>query len=162
MSNTINNSTLSLQIAAYENSNEADALNVFGDENIEGLKEEKFGSIKTSKQCFTDNLKSRVNPFEFPRQENEKVSQPEVSQYKASQRLLNDKPKASAAAKDSVDLTSTTTDSEDEVFFDAAEQVDDEFIIDEPFGDIVANNRGQIEDIVANNRGHGVILVHLA
>uniref|UniRef100_A0AC35GXS8 Uncharacterized protein n=1 Tax=Panagrolaimus sp. PS1159 TaxID=55785 RepID=A0AC35GXS8_9BILA len=62
--NTNNKSTLSLHIEAYKN---PIASELFGNENIEGLKREKFGSIK--KRCFTDNLKSR-NPFEFPRQQN--------------------------------------------------------------------------------------------
>uniref|UniRef100_A0A914PPL1 Protein-serine/threonine phosphatase n=1 Tax=Panagrolaimus davidi TaxID=227884 RepID=A0A914PPL1_9BILA len=54
-----NKSTLSLHIEAYNNSTEAASSD---------LKKEKFGSIKTSKQCFTNSLKFR-NPFEFPRQQ---------------------------------------------------------------------------------------------
>jgi hypothetical protein len=54
----VNKSTLSLHIAAYENSNETAGSDLFGGEYIEGLKKEKLGSIK--KQCFTDTLKSRV------------------------------------------------------------------------------------------------------
>uniref|UniRef100_A0AC35FIE7 Uncharacterized protein n=1 Tax=Panagrolaimus sp. PS1159 TaxID=55785 RepID=A0AC35FIE7_9BILA len=47
-------STLSLHIEAYEN---LVASDLFGEsENIEGLKREKFGTIKASKQCFTDSL----------------------------------------------------------------------------------------------------------
>jgi hypothetical protein len=54
--NITNKSTLSLHIAAYENSNEAVASDLFDVENIEGIKKEKFGSIKISKQCFTESL----------------------------------------------------------------------------------------------------------
>uniref|UniRef100_A0A914Q9W0 Uncharacterized protein n=1 Tax=Panagrolaimus davidi TaxID=227884 RepID=A0A914Q9W0_9BILA len=85
-----NKSTLSLHIAAYENSNEAIASDLFDDENIEGLKKEKLGSIKTSKHCFIDRL---MNPFDFPRQQNENQRiEPEVAQFKASQRLLASQP----------------------------------------------------------------------
>uniref|UniRef100_A0A914PKG6 Uncharacterized protein n=1 Tax=Panagrolaimus davidi TaxID=227884 RepID=A0A914PKG6_9BILA len=55
---TINKSTHSLHIAAYENSIEIVASDLFGNENSEGLKKEKLGSIK--KRCFTGSLKSRV------------------------------------------------------------------------------------------------------
>uniref|UniRef100_A0AC35FX95 Uncharacterized protein n=1 Tax=Panagrolaimus sp. PS1159 TaxID=55785 RepID=A0AC35FX95_9BILA len=91
---TTNKSTLSLSIAAYENSVASD---LFGEnENIEGLKREKFGSIKASKQCFTDSLKSQ-NPFEFPRQQNgEQRNKPKVMQFKASQRLLGSSRPSSA------------------------------------------------------------------
>uniref|UniRef100_A0AC35GA32 Protein SPT2 homolog n=1 Tax=Panagrolaimus sp. PS1159 TaxID=55785 RepID=A0AC35GA32_9BILA len=93
--NATNKSTLSLHIAAYENSIKAAASDLFDNENIEGLKkEEKFGS--NTKQCFTDTLKSQ-NPFEFPRQQNgEQRNESEVMQFKVSQRLLDsNKPKSS-------------------------------------------------------------------
>uniref|UniRef100_A0A914NXC4 Uncharacterized protein n=1 Tax=Panagrolaimus davidi TaxID=227884 RepID=A0A914NXC4_9BILA len=54
--NISNKSTLSHHIAAYENSNEAVASDLFGDQNTVKLKKEKIGSIKTSKHCFTDRL----------------------------------------------------------------------------------------------------------
>uniref|UniRef100_A0A914Q519 Uncharacterized protein n=1 Tax=Panagrolaimus davidi TaxID=227884 RepID=A0A914Q519_9BILA len=86
--NITNKSTFSLHIAAYENSIEAVALDLTDNENIEEYKKEKFGSIKTSKQCFTDSLKFR-NPFEFPRQQNvNQRNEPEVMRFSASQRLL--------------------------------------------------------------------------
>uniref|UniRef100_A0AC35FIZ2 Uncharacterized protein n=1 Tax=Panagrolaimus sp. PS1159 TaxID=55785 RepID=A0AC35FIZ2_9BILA len=87
--------TLSLHIEAYENSIEADTSDLFGDENVKELKKEKFRSIKTSKRCFNDSLKSR-NPFEFPRQQDADTNgnqpikdKPEVMQFKASQQLLD-------------------------------------------------------------------------
>uniref|UniRef100_A0AC35G0K9 Uncharacterized protein n=1 Tax=Panagrolaimus sp. PS1159 TaxID=55785 RepID=A0AC35G0K9_9BILA len=83
---TTNKSTLSLHIAAYENSIEAAVSDLFVNENNEGLKKEKFGSIK--KRCFINSLKSR-NPFEFARQKNgDQRYEPEVMQYKSSQQLL--------------------------------------------------------------------------
>uniref|UniRef100_A0AC35G2F9 Uncharacterized protein n=1 Tax=Panagrolaimus sp. PS1159 TaxID=55785 RepID=A0AC35G2F9_9BILA len=45
-----------VKYCAYENSNETVATDLLDDGNIEGLKEEKLGSIKTSKYCFTDRL----------------------------------------------------------------------------------------------------------
>uniref|UniRef100_A0AC35FB60 Helicase ATP-binding domain-containing protein n=1 Tax=Panagrolaimus sp. PS1159 TaxID=55785 RepID=A0AC35FB60_9BILA len=73
-----NNSTLSLHISAYENSIKVDSLNV-------KIKNEKLRFIKKS-----ENTKQTLkNPFEFPRQQNDKVLEPEVSQFKASQKLLN-------------------------------------------------------------------------
>uniref|UniRef100_A0A914P6B2 Uncharacterized protein n=1 Tax=Panagrolaimus davidi TaxID=227884 RepID=A0A914P6B2_9BILA len=85
-SNTISGSTLSLHIAAYENSVETDSFN--GSKN-EDLQKVKFDSIKNEKQIFTAGTFVIQNSFEFPRQENEGAKVPEVSNFKASQRLLN-------------------------------------------------------------------------
>uniref|UniRef100_A0A914PNX1 Uncharacterized protein n=1 Tax=Panagrolaimus davidi TaxID=227884 RepID=A0A914PNX1_9BILA len=85
-----NKSTISLHIAAYENSTEAAGSNLSHNENIEGLKKEKFGLIK--KQCFTKCLKIR-NPFEFPRQQNgNQRNESEGMQFSASQQLLRSQP----------------------------------------------------------------------
>uniref|UniRef100_A0A914QY03 Uncharacterized protein n=1 Tax=Panagrolaimus davidi TaxID=227884 RepID=A0A914QY03_9BILA len=83
---TTDKSTLSFQIASYKN---PIAVDLFDNENIEGLKKEKFGSIKTSKHTFAGHFISQ-NPFEFPRQQNgDKKNEPEVMQFKASQKLLD-------------------------------------------------------------------------
>uniref|UniRef100_A0A914PNG8 Protein kinase domain-containing protein n=1 Tax=Panagrolaimus davidi TaxID=227884 RepID=A0A914PNG8_9BILA len=82
-SKTTNKSTLSLRIAAYENSIEVAGLDLF--DNIEGLRKQKLGSIKSSKQCFIDCLISG-NPFEFPRQQSG-GNKSDVMQFKSSQQL---------------------------------------------------------------------------
>uniref|UniRef100_A0A914Q3J5 Uncharacterized protein n=1 Tax=Panagrolaimus davidi TaxID=227884 RepID=A0A914Q3J5_9BILA len=76
-SNTTNSSSISLHIAAYENSANED------------LQTGKSDSIKNEKQIFTAGTFVTQNSFEFPRQENEEAKVPEVSNFKASQRLLN-------------------------------------------------------------------------
>uniref|UniRef100_A0AC35G603 Uncharacterized protein n=1 Tax=Panagrolaimus sp. PS1159 TaxID=55785 RepID=A0AC35G603_9BILA len=90
---TNNKSILSLHISAYENPVVSD---LFGAENTEGLKKEKFGSIK--KRCFSDSLKSR-NPFGFPRQQNgNQRNKPEVMHFKASQQLIGSNRPSSAVS----------------------------------------------------------------
>uniref|UniRef100_A0AC35GI02 Uncharacterized protein n=1 Tax=Panagrolaimus sp. PS1159 TaxID=55785 RepID=A0AC35GI02_9BILA len=82
-----NSSTLSLYITAHENSSEAVTFVSFHD-NENSLKNNKFGSIKKH-EIFDTSTIFIQNPFEFPRQHNYEVTEPEMCQYKASQRLLN-------------------------------------------------------------------------
>jgi smad nuclear-interacting protein 1 len=84
-SNTMKNSTISLNIAAYENSTVAAASEIFNGKNNHKLKKEesKFKIFTAASTCIVQN------PFEFPRQQSDKMHEPEASKYKASQRLLN-------------------------------------------------------------------------
>uniref|UniRef100_A0A914Q286 Uncharacterized protein n=1 Tax=Panagrolaimus davidi TaxID=227884 RepID=A0A914Q286_9BILA len=80
-----NNSTISLHIAAYENSVEAAS-----DDSVDGGKNNVLKKAEIS--VFEDWEKRFIieNPFEFPRQqENGEATRPEVSKFKASQGLLN-------------------------------------------------------------------------
>uniref|UniRef100_A0AC34G292 PARP-type domain-containing protein n=1 Tax=Panagrolaimus sp. ES5 TaxID=591445 RepID=A0AC34G292_9BILA len=80
----VNNSTLSLHIAAYENS--VESSNEFNEEEI-----------KSEKQIL---IKKWKNPFEFPRQQEDEDAQiPEVAQFKASKRLLNPNQSSAAASQ---------------------------------------------------------------
>uniref|UniRef100_A0A914Z1D6 Uncharacterized protein n=1 Tax=Panagrolaimus superbus TaxID=310955 RepID=A0A914Z1D6_9BILA len=93
-SKSANNSTLSLHIAAYENSIEGKP-DSNGSKSDSGSKDkiEKTALIKkwnSSKQSWINSLSFVQNPFEFPRQQQEdQSSHPEVMQFKASQRLRN-------------------------------------------------------------------------
>uniref|UniRef100_A0AC34FZ26 Uncharacterized protein n=1 Tax=Panagrolaimus sp. ES5 TaxID=591445 RepID=A0AC34FZ26_9BILA len=90
-SSSANSSTLSLHIAAYENS--AEGNDTVSDGKNEG-KEKIIGlhkKWKNAKQLFTDLSSTLQNPFEFPRQKRggRKSNDREVMQFKASQRLQN-------------------------------------------------------------------------
>uniref|UniRef100_A0AC34FEV4 Uncharacterized protein n=1 Tax=Panagrolaimus sp. ES5 TaxID=591445 RepID=A0AC34FEV4_9BILA len=87
-------STLALHIACYENTMEAEADSESAEK--EDLKDSKKGLIKKwdiSKQFLSGLSSPNIqNPFEFPRQqESEEARQPEVVQFKASQKLLDPK-----------------------------------------------------------------------
>uniref|UniRef100_A0AC35FEK5 Helicase ATP-binding domain-containing protein n=1 Tax=Panagrolaimus sp. PS1159 TaxID=55785 RepID=A0AC35FEK5_9BILA len=76
-SNTNNGSILSLHIEAYENL-------------IESCDGKKDKVVKSDKQTFANISTFLIqNQFEFPRQQNDEISEPEMSQFKTSQRLLN-------------------------------------------------------------------------
>uniref|UniRef100_A0AC35FW86 Uncharacterized protein n=1 Tax=Panagrolaimus sp. PS1159 TaxID=55785 RepID=A0AC35FW86_9BILA len=81
-------STFSLHITAHKSSFEAVTFDSFND-NKEILKNDKFGSIKKPEILDTSTTFFIQNPFEFPRQQqNFEISEPEICQYKAFQRLL--------------------------------------------------------------------------
>uniref|UniRef100_A0AC35F1W3 GST N-terminal domain-containing protein n=1 Tax=Panagrolaimus sp. PS1159 TaxID=55785 RepID=A0AC35F1W3_9BILA len=79
--NTINSSTLSLHIEAYEKT-----VNL-----VDSTKNSKANKkVENTEKIFADSTSVIQNPFEFPRQqENSHSKVPEVSQYKTSQRLLD-------------------------------------------------------------------------
>uniref|UniRef100_A0AC35FIM2 Uncharacterized protein n=1 Tax=Panagrolaimus sp. PS1159 TaxID=55785 RepID=A0AC35FIM2_9BILA len=82
------NSTLSLHISAYENLTE-DSSDL-SDKKQDCLKQNDLNeSLKNAKQIFIEAASVIQNPFEFPRPQYDNVLEPEMSQFKASQRLLN-------------------------------------------------------------------------
>uniref|UniRef100_A0AC34G2B3 Uncharacterized protein n=1 Tax=Panagrolaimus sp. ES5 TaxID=591445 RepID=A0AC34G2B3_9BILA len=92
-SDNLNTSTLSLHIAAYENSFEA-TNDEFSVKECLKKKNQKFGLIKkwkNLKQIISASPSNVVQkPFNFPRQQQkDEKSEPEVMQFKASQSLLN-------------------------------------------------------------------------
>uniref|UniRef100_A0AC35F5I2 Uncharacterized protein n=1 Tax=Panagrolaimus sp. PS1159 TaxID=55785 RepID=A0AC35F5I2_9BILA len=92
---TTTKSILSLHISTYENSIEAAAFD-------SSLKKENSGIIQKQenvKQIFAVSTLLIQNPFEFPRQQNEKVSEPEIYQFRESQRLFNPNESKTAVEK---------------------------------------------------------------
>jgi hypothetical protein len=118
-SNTNNSSTLSLHIEAIENPLKADASDSFVGETKESLNKEKLGS-----QIFTASSVIIQNPFESPRQQNERAPEPQIFHFRALQQLLN--PNEMDAVND----------------IDLAESID---AIDAIFGDEDADENGLID-----------------
>jgi hypothetical protein len=80
-----NNSTLSLHISAYENSVETIASDSFKDKNNDSLEKDPKQILASASSTFIIQ-----DTFEFPRQQNDDdTTEFGLSQYKASQRLLN-------------------------------------------------------------------------
>uniref|UniRef100_A0AC34GNK4 Exophilin 5 n=1 Tax=Panagrolaimus sp. ES5 TaxID=591445 RepID=A0AC34GNK4_9BILA len=101
---SVNTSTLSLHIVAYENSVEASLdSDSCKNQDLEYKSENRslINKWKTPKPFFSGVASTFQNPFEFPRQqENEGTKTPEVAHFKASQRLLNpNQSKASTSGK---------------------------------------------------------------
>uniref|UniRef100_A0A914P2G0 Uncharacterized protein n=1 Tax=Panagrolaimus davidi TaxID=227884 RepID=A0A914P2G0_9BILA len=103
-SKTANSSTISLHIAAYEDSTEAQAVLFGGELKSEQQKSGSIKDLKNAKQCFNDFLTH--NSFEFPRQQNPGGREPEISQFKKSQQLFN--PNKSFPAVSNTRLTGQT------------------------------------------------------
>uniref|UniRef100_A0AC34G538 Uncharacterized protein n=1 Tax=Panagrolaimus sp. ES5 TaxID=591445 RepID=A0AC34G538_9BILA len=88
---TKTNSTLSLHINAYENSNEASG----GDSNDKfrfgrSRNSKTFNKIRNSVKQYFGKSSSLTILFEIPRQQDDPLnSTPEIMEFKASQKLLN-------------------------------------------------------------------------
>uniref|UniRef100_A0A914R7L0 Uncharacterized protein n=1 Tax=Panagrolaimus davidi TaxID=227884 RepID=A0A914R7L0_9BILA len=81
-SNATNNSILSFHISAYENSNEASADSF-------NKSFQKSWLVQKQKEINPASTFVSQSQFEFQRQQNDKVDEPEVAQFKASQKLCN-------------------------------------------------------------------------
>uniref|UniRef100_A0AC34F1V3 Uncharacterized protein n=1 Tax=Panagrolaimus sp. ES5 TaxID=591445 RepID=A0AC34F1V3_9BILA len=86
-----NISTLSLHISTYENSIEATSDSDLDERNDSKIKcSSLFKKWETAKQFNIGQALIAQNPFEFPRQQEAKETKtPEISQFKAFQKLLN-------------------------------------------------------------------------
>uniref|UniRef100_A0AC35EVH9 Uncharacterized protein n=1 Tax=Panagrolaimus sp. PS1159 TaxID=55785 RepID=A0AC35EVH9_9BILA len=143
--NTTNNSTLSLHISAYENSVDATALDSHDDKNDKtSNKKEMIKNWRNEKQLFIESLWTIQNPFEFPRQQSDKVSKPEVSHFRASQHLYNPN------GTHSTTTTTTTTNEQNVDSSSASNQISSEENVDLSS----ASNQISSEENVSESRSH--------
>jgi hypothetical protein len=91
-SNAPNKSTLSFHISIYDDSFNIDPLDVLPEKKKFQKKiviPSKFVIQVIHKFQNYFSILKLLNPFEFPRQQNDKLPEPEVSKFKAGQYLLN-------------------------------------------------------------------------
>uniref|UniRef100_A0AC34FZT0 Uncharacterized protein n=1 Tax=Panagrolaimus sp. ES5 TaxID=591445 RepID=A0AC34FZT0_9BILA len=87
-SRATNSSTLSLHIAAYENSVEALDFTTFTESFHKNINKVLFSREISCVQKL-NGLSLPPNPFEIPRQQEDRAKEPEIMKFKSSQRLLN-------------------------------------------------------------------------
>uniref|UniRef100_A0A914PPC3 Uncharacterized protein n=1 Tax=Panagrolaimus davidi TaxID=227884 RepID=A0A914PPC3_9BILA len=130
-----NNSTLSLHISAYENSNESKIDIYDSGSNTSDLNK----TFKNAKPILIGLLKTVIqNPFEFARQQenDENKVPPEIAQFKASQKLISPYEKISDG-----EIRSNDEEEKNEVFLQSNVPSDSQNVIHSRYNNDIQRSR---------------------